>query len=150
MNLTVSYDPDPEVDVLNIVIARRNWGGWSLASNSNIIVEVGEQHAQDVVGILMIFASYKVGPYFRVVGEMEPRWTGRDEFTRYDPATDTLTWGVTTDAPGMVSYTGDITVYWRPAEPNREWITPIGVSLLNAEQHLAPFFERVEPAGEVG
>ena len=146
MNLTVSYDPDPEVDVLNIVIARRNWGGWSLASNSNFIVEVGEQHAQDVVGILMIFASYKVGPYFRVAGEREPRWMGRDEFTRYDPATDTLTWGVTTDAPGMVSYTGDITVYWRPPEPNREWITPIGVSLLNAAQHLAPYFERVEPA----
>ncbi len=145
MNLTVGYDPDPEVDVLNIVIARRNWGGWELGSNSNIIVEVGEQHAQDVVGILMIFASYKVAPYFRVAGEMEPRWMGRDEFTRYDPATDTLTWGVTTDAPGMVSHTGDITVYWRPAEPNRERLTPIGVSLLNAAKHLAPHFELVEP-----
>ena len=145
MSLTVSYDPDPEVDVLNIVIARRNWGGQELGANSNIIVEVGEQHAQDVVGILMIFASYKVAPYFRVAGEREPRWMGRDDFTRYDPATDTLTWGVTTDAPGMVSHTGDITVYWRPAEPNREWLTPIGVSLLNAAQHLAPYFVPVEP-----
>ena len=150
MKLSVSYDPDPEVDVLNIVIARRNWGGWSLASNSNIIVEVGEQDAQDVVGILMIFASYKVAPYFRVAGEQEPRWMGREGFVRYDPATDTLTWGVTTDAPGMVSQADDITVYWQPAEPNREGITPIGVSLLNAEQHLAPHFERVELPGGGG
>ena len=145
MNLTVSYDPDPEVDVLNIVIARRNWGGWELGANSNIIVEVGEQHAQDVVGIWMIFASYKVAPYFRVAGEKEPRWMGREGFVRYDPAADTLTWGVTTDAPGMVSYTGDITVYWRPDPDDAADFDPIGVALRNAAQHLAPHFERVEP-----
>ena len=150
VNLRVGYDPDPQVDVLVITAERRYWEGRELGANSNIIVEVGEQHAQDVVGILMIFASYKVAPYFRVAGEKEPRWMGKDGFTRYNPATDTLTWGDTTDAPGMVSYTGDITVYWQPAEPNREWITPIGVSLLNAAQHLAPHFERVDPPGAVG
>lgn len=150
MNLQVGYDPDPEVDALNIAIDRRPWVGWGLKSNSNIIVEVGEQHAQDVIGILMIFASYKVAPYFRVAGEKEPRWTERDGFVRYDPATDTLTWGITTDAPGMVSHTGDITVYWQPDPDDAADFDPIGVTLRNATKHLAPHFERVEPAAGGG
>ena len=144
VNLRVGYDPDPQVDVLVITAERRYWEGRELGANSNIIVEVGEQHAQDVVGILMIFASYKVAPYFRVAGEKEPLWAGRDEFTRYDPATDTLTWGDTTDAPGMVSHAGDIIVYWQPDPDDDADFDPIGVSLRNAAKHLAPFFEPVE------
>ena len=145
MNLTVSYDPDPDVDVLNITIAQRPWGGWSLKSNSNFIVKVGEENAQDVVGILIIYASYKVAPYFRVAEEKELRWAGRDGFVRYDPATDTLTWGAATAAPGMVSQAGDLTVYWQPDPEDAADFDPIGVSLLNAAKHLAPYFERVEP-----
>lgn len=145
MNLRVSYDPDPDGDVLNITIAQRPWSGWSLESNSNFIVKVGEENAQDVVGILIIYASYKVAPYFRVAGEKELRWAGKDGFVRYDPATDTLTWGTATDVPGMVSQVADLTIYWQPDPEDADDFDPIGVSLRNAAQHLAPFFERVEP-----
>ena len=50
MKLRISYDPDPEVDVLNIALARRRWVGRSLAANSNFVVQVGENGPQDVVG----------------------------------------------------------------------------------------------------
>ena len=145
MKLTVSYDPDPEVDVLNITLEQRPWGGWGLESNSNFVVKVGEKGDQDVIGILVIFTSYKVAPYFRVAGETNPRQAGGGQFASYDRTTDTLTWGVTTDAPDMVSHTGDLTVYWRPDQdyPDK-FNNPIGVSLRNAAQHLAPHFELVE------
>ena len=42
MKLRISYDPDPEVDVLSIVLARRRWVGRSLAANSNFVVQVGK------------------------------------------------------------------------------------------------------------
>ena len=145
MNLAVSYDPDPDVDVLNITIARRPWSGWSLESNSNFIVKVGEENAQDVVGILIIYASYKVAPYFRVAGEKELRWAGRDGFVRYDPATDTLTWGATTDVPDLVSQAADLIAYWQPDPGDETFFEAIGLSLRNAAKHLAPYFERVEP-----
>ena len=99
-----------------------------------------------MVGILIIYASYKVAPYFRVAGEKELRWAGKDGFLRYDPATDTLTWGAATATPDLVSPAGDLTVYWQPDPEDAADFDPIGVSLRNAAQHLAPFFERVEPA----
>ena len=98
-----------------------------------------------MVGILIIYASYKVAPYFRVAWEKELRWAGKDGFVRYDPATDTLTWGAATDAPGMVSQAGDLIVYWRPDPKYDGFFAAIGLSLRNATKHLSPYFERVEP-----
>ena len=148
VNLRVGYDPAPQVDVLDITAERRYWAGTYPDAAWDLVVKVGERHSQDVIGLLIIGASGFVAPYFRVAGEKEPRWAGRDEFTRYDPAMDTLTWGDTTDAPGMVSYTGDITVYWQPDPEDAADFDTIGVALRNATQHLAPYFVLVEPAAE--
>ena len=146
MNLTVSYDPDPEVDVLNIALARRRWVGRNLAANSNFVVQVGENGPQDVVGLLILYASYKVAPYFRVDGETGCRWAGDDQFVRYSPAANLLTWGVAHDHPGLISpATGDIAVYWQRDALNPQRIIPVGAALRNAARHLLPWFVLVEP-----
>ena len=145
MNLRVGYDPAPQVDVLDITAERRYWAGTYPDAAWDLVVKVGERHGQDVIGLLIIGASGFVAPYFRASQESSTI-AGNPELTRYDPAADTLTWGVTTDAPGMVSHTGDITVYWQPDPDDAADFDPIGVALRNAAQHLAPYFERVEPA----
>ena len=143
-NLTVSYDPAPNVDVLDLTAERRYWAGTYPDAAWDLVVKVGERHRQDVIGLLIIGASGFVAPYFRAGQESRPL-TGDAEFTRYNPATDTLTWGVTTDAPGMVAHTGDLTVYWRPDPEDAADFDPIGVALRNATKHLAPHFVPVEP-----
>ena len=146
MKLRISYDPDPEVDVLNIALARRRWVGRSLAANSNFVVQVGENGPQDVVGLLILYASYKVAPHFRGAGETGCRWAGDDQFVRYNPAADILTWGVAHDHPELISpATGDIAVYWQEDDLNPQGIIPVGAALRNAAKHLSPWFEPVEP-----
>ena len=147
MKLRVSYDPDPEVDVLNIALARRRWVGRSLAANSNFVVQVGENGPQDVVGLLILYAAYKVAPHFRVAGETGYRWVGDDQFVHYNPAADILTWGVVHDHPELISpAAGDIAVYWQRDDQNPQRIIPVGVTLRNAARHLFPHFVPVEPA----
>lgn len=147
MKLRISYDPDPEVDVLNIALARRRWWvGRSLAANSNFVVQVGENGPQDVVGLLILYASYKVAPHFRVDGEPGCRWAGDGQFVRYNPAADILTWGVPHDHPDLISpETGDIAVYWQRDALNTQRIIPVGAALRNAAKHLYPHFVPVEP-----
>ena len=144
MNLRVSYDPAPRVDVLNITAEERYWSGTYPEAEWNLVVKVGENHNRDVVGLLIIGASGFVAPYFRCRQESSPI-ASKEGFTSYDPATDTLTWGATTDAPGMVSQAGDLTAYWRPDPEDETFFEAIGLSLRNAAQHLSPYFERVEP-----
>ena len=147
MPLTVSYDPEPEVDVLNIALERRRWEGWGLAVNDNFVVQVGENGPQDVVGLLIIYASYKVAPHFRVAGETGCRWAGDGQFVRYDPAADTLTWGDVHDDPALISpAAGEIAVYWQRDAQDPQCIIPVGAALRNAAKHLAPHFVRTEPA----
>ena len=145
MNLRVSYDPDPKVDVLDITAEARPWSGIYPEAEWDLVVKVGENHNQDVIGLLIIGASWFVGPYFRPSQESSPK-AGNEQFTSYNPATDTLTWGVTTASPELVSHTGDLTVYWQPDPEDADYFPIIGVSLLNAAQHLAPYFELVKPA----
>ena len=150
MNLTFRYDSDS--DILAIITGRQ--------SNDTTLIEGPElgfigidsagTDSRDVVGVEMIFAASYLAPYFRLRREKAPPRVGNPELTRYDPATDILTWGVTTDAPDMVSHTGDITVYWQPDPKYAGFFTAIGLSLRNATKHLAPHFERVEPPAEVG
>ena len=150
MNLRVSYDPAPRVDVLDITAETRPWSGIYPEAKWDLVVKVGENHNRDVIGLLIIGASWFVGPYFRPNQESSPN-AGDEQFTDYDRATDTLTWGITTAAPELVSHTGDLTVYWQPDHEDADYFPIIGVSLLNAAKHLAPFFARVEPpAGAEG
>ena len=149
MPLTVSHDPDPQVDVLNITIEYRAWEGVYPEEADDLVVKIGENHNRDVVGILIIGASGFVAPYFRVKDDDGPVKTRLGDFTRYDPESDTLTWGVVHDAADRITKADPVVVYWGFPEPEDgdEWPPPVlGVALLNAAKHLAPHFVRADPA----
>ena len=150
MPLTFRYDS--ESDVLHISSGRPSDGATPMEEPELdlIAIEAAGADNRNLVGVELIFAASYVAPYFRLRRENAPLRAGNPELTRYDPATDTLTWGVTTDAPGMVSQAGDLIAYWQPDPEDETFFAAIGLSLRNAAKHLAPYFERVEPAGEVG
>ena len=147
MKLSVSYDL--ESDVLHISSGRPSDGATPMEEPELDLIAIYSAGAdsRDVVGVEMIFAAGYLAPYFRLRRENAPPRAGNPELTRYDPATDILTWGVTTDAPGMVSQADDLIAYWQPDPEDETFFEAIGLSLRNAAKHLAPFFERVEPAG---
>ena len=150
--MTLTFRYDSAADILAIITER--------SSNDTTLIEGPElgfiaidsagADSRDVVGVEMIFAASYLAPYFRLRRENAPPRAGNPELTRYDPATDTLTWGVTTDAPGMVSQVDDLIAYWQPDPGDETFFEAIGLSLRNATQHLAPFFVRVEAAGGGG
>ena len=150
MPLTFRYDP--ESDVLHISSGLPSDGATPMEEPELdlIAIEAAGEDNRNLVGVELIFASSYVAPYFRLRRENAPPRAGNPELTRYDPATDTLTWGVTTDAPGMVAQTGDLIAYWQPDPEDETFFEAIGLSLRNAARHLAPFFERGEPAGGGG
>ena len=149
MKLTVRYDP--EADVLDIRTNRISYGAIPLEGPELdfIAVETAGENDRDLVGVLMIFAASYLAPYFRLRREKAPPRVGNPEHTRYDPDTDTLTWGTTADDPEMVSQAGDLTAYWQLdrclSEADEPFYEPIGLSLGNASKHLAPHFVRAEP-----
>ena len=145
MNLTVSYDP--ESDVLHISSGLPSDGATPMEEPELDLIAIYSAGAdnRNLVGVELIFASSYVAPYFRLRRENAPPRAGDAELTRYDPATDTLTWGVTTDAPGMVSQADDLIAYWQPDREDETFFEAIGLSLRNATQHLAPFFVPVDP-----
>ena len=148
MKLTVRYDP--EADVLDIRTDRISYGATPLEGPELgfIAVESAGENDRDIVGVLMIFAASYMAPYFRLRRENAPPQVGNPEHTRYDPDTDTLTWGDITNDPEMVSQAGDLTAYWQPEEDPAEdepFFDPIGLSLRNASKHLSPWFVPVEP-----
>ena len=148
MKLIVRYDP--EADVLDLRTGRVSYGATPLEGPELdfIAVESAGENDRDLVGVLIIFAASYMAPYFRLRREKAPPRVGNPEHTRYDPDTDTLTWGITADDPEMVSQAGDLTAYWQPEEDSTEddpFFEPIGLSLGNASKHLAPHFVRVEP-----
>ena len=150
MKLSVSYDS--ESDVLHISSGRPSDGATPMEEPELDLIAIDAAGAdnRNLVGVELIFASSYVAPYFRSRRENAPPRVGNPELTRYDPATDILTWGVTTDAPGMVSHADDLIAYWRPDPEDETFFEAIGLSLRNAAQHLAPFFERVELAADTG
>ena len=148
MNLRVSYDP--ESDVLHISAGQKSDGATPMEEPELdlIAIEAAGEDNRNLVGVIMIFASSYVAPYFRSRRENAPPRVGNPEITAYDRATDTLTWGITTAAPDMVSQAGDLIAYWRPDPEDETFFEAIGLSLLNASKHLAPFFARAElPVG---
>ena len=149
MNLTFRYDS--AADILAIITGRQSNDTTPLEGPELgfIAIDSAGADSRDVVGVEMIFAASYLAPYFRLRRENAPPRVGNPEITRYDPATDTLTWGVTTDAPGMVSHTGDLTVYWQPDPEYDSFFAAIGLSLRNTAQHLASYFVPVEPPAEV-
>ncbi len=150
--MTLTFRYDPESDVLHISAGLPSDGATPMEEPELDLIAIhsaGDDN-RNLVGVELIFASSYVAPYFRSRRENAPPRVGNPELTRYDPATDTLTWGVTTDAPGMVSHADDLIAYWQPDPEDETFFAAIGLSLRNATQHLAPYFEPVEPAGGGG
>ena len=145
MNLTFRYDS--EADILAIITERQSDDTTPLEGPELgfIAIDSSGDDSRDVVGVEMIFAASYVAPYFRSRRENAPPRAGNPEHTSYDPATDTLTWGIATAAPGMVSQAGDLIAYWQPDPEDETFFEAIGLSLRNAAKHLAPYFKLVEP-----
>ena len=150
--MTLTFRYDSAADILAIITGRPSNDTTPIEGPELGFIAIDSAGAdrRDVVGVEMIFAASYLAPYFRLSRENAPPRAGNPELTRYDPATDTLTWGVTTAVPELVSHTGDLTVYWQPDPDDAADFVPIGVALRNAAKHLAPHFERVEPPAEVG
>ena len=148
MPLAIDYDPDPQVDVLRITTEQRAWAGWHPDDDMNLVVKVGENHDRDVVGLLLIGGSGFVAPYFRVKDSTESVESGRGAATRYDPESDTLTWGISHNDPERITQADPVVVYWNfPKSDDDDLSSPVlGVALLNAAKHLSPWFVLAEPA----
>lgn len=154
MELRVSYDPNPQVDVLGISTGRQELCGADLPE-AHIIIHSGTwEDNRDIAGVEILFAADYVAPYFQRRREGAPFKAGNPARTRYDRETDTLTWGMAAAEPEMVSCAGDLTAYWQPdpdfEEEEESFFEPIGLALRNASKHLAPWFELAEPAAAAG
>ena len=152
MPLTISHDPAPEVDVLNITTEYVAWEGVYPDAASDLVVKLREDSQREVVGLLIIGASGYLAPHFRVNVADFPVRIGDGEFTRYDPEADTLTWGVVHADAARITQADPVVVYWGfpdPEEDDDDSLIPVlGVALLNAAKHLSPHFVLVEPPAE--
>ena len=149
MELRVTYDPDPEVDVLSITTEYVAWEGVYPDAASDLVVKLREDTQREVVGLLIIGASGYFAPHFRVNVAAFPVRIGDGEFTRYDPEADTLTWGVVHADAARITQADPVVVYWGFPEPEDDDDIPLipvlGVALLNAAKHLSPHFVLAEP-----
>ena len=149
MPLTISHDPAPDGDVLNITTEYVSWEGVYPDDASDLVVKLREDTQREVVGLLIIGASGYLAPHFRVNVADFPVRIGDGEFTRYDPEADTLTWGISHDDPERITQADPVVVYWGFPEPEDDDYVPLipvlGVALRNASKHLAPHFVLAEP-----
>ena len=149
MNLRVSYDQD--VDILCVSTGQRSRDGTTLDDPAGISVaaQIGTDNGYDIVGFIVQGAAGELWPWFVPIHWDPPAIVRARQLSGYDLATDTLTFGFTTDDPAMITQDNDYLVgYWQPDPEDADYFPLIGVSLLNAAQHLAPFFARAElPAG---
>ena len=148
MTLRVSYDQ--EFNILDLDTGERCSDGASLLAPalSGIAVRIKTDGGHDVAGLIVMGASACLSPHFARKETGQPFPLVDPPISDYDRETDTLTLGFTADNPAMITQDNDYLIaYWQP-DPNdaEDFLDPIGVSLLNASQHLAPFFVRVEPA----
>ncbi len=152
MNLTVSYDP--ECDILDLDTGERCFDGASLLAPevSGIVALIKTDDGYDVAGLIIMGAAASLSPHFARKETGQPVPLAEPPIAAYDPATDTLTLGYTTADPALITQDNPYLIaYWQPdpAYPD-ECNDPIGVSILNAAQHLAPYFVPVEPPGGGG
>ena len=152
MNLQVSYDQ--ESDILFLYTDEPCSDGSSLVDPalSGIVVKIKTDGGYDVAGLIVMGAAACLSPHFARKGTGQPVPLVKPPISTYDPATDTLTLGFTTADPALITQDNDYLIaYWQPdPEDAADFADPIGVSLLNAAKHLAPYFERVEPPARGG
>ena len=145
MTLLVSYDH--EFDVLYVNTGERCFDGASITGLFDVAAEIKTKGGYDLAGLIIMGAVDYLSPWFTPIHREPPAVVAGSPLSRYDPATDTLTFGRVTDDPGMITQDNPYLIgYWQPDPEDADYFPLIGVALLNAAKHLAPFFVRVEPA----
>ena len=151
MKLSVRYDQ--EFDILDLDTGERCCDGASLLPPevSDIAVLIKTKDGYDVAGLIVMGAAASLSPYFARKETGLPVPLAEPPIAAYDPATDTLTLGYTTADPALITQDNPYLIaYWQPdPEDATDFNDPIGVSILNAAQHLAPYFVPVAPPAAV-
>ena len=145
MQLLVSYDP--EFDILYINTGETCHDGASIEDLDEVVAEIKTKGGYAVAGLIIQGAAHCLYPPF-VLNQGNPPAAGRgSRLCRYDADTDTLTLGFTAEAPEMITQDNAYLVgYWQRDPEDADYFPLIGVSLLDASKHLAPYFVRVETA----
>jgi len=146
--LRVSYDL--KFDILYISAGEPCYDGASIENLFDVVAEIKTRDGYDVAGLIIQGAADYFYPPF-VPSQGEPSaLAGDNPLSRYDPDTDTLTLGFTTEAPELITQDNPYLVaYWQRDPEDADYFPLIGVSILNAAKHLAPWFVPAElpPAG---
>ena len=147
MTLRVSYDA--KFDILYVSAGAPCCDGASIENMFEVVVEIKTKDGYDVAGLIIQGASHCLYPPFVPIQGKPPALAGDNPLSRYDPDTDTFTLGFTAEAPELITQDNPYLVgYWQRDPEDADYFPLIGVSILNASKHLAPWFVRAElPAG---
>ena len=145
MNLRVSYDL--KFDILYINAGVPCCDGASIADMFEVVAEIKTKDGYDVAGLIIQGAADYLYPAFVPSQGKPPALAGDNPLARYDPDTDTLTLGFTATDPELITQDNPYLVgYWQRDPEDADYFPLIGVSILNASKHLAPWFVPAEPA----
>ena len=145
MQLRVSYDP--EFDILYVNTGETCYDGASIEDLDEVVAEIKTKGGYAVAGLIIQGAAHCLYPPFVLNRGNPPAAGGGSRLCRYDADTDTLTLGFTAAAPEMITQDNAYLVgYWQRDPEDADYFPLIGVSLLDASKHLAPYFVPVEPA----
>ena len=144
MTLRVSYDL--KFDILYVSAGAPCYDGASIADMFDVVAEIKTKDGYDVAGLIIQGAADYLYPSF-VPSQGKPSAAAGDSpLSHYDPDTDTFTLGFTAEAPELITQDNPYLVgYWQRDPEDADCFPLIGVSILNASKHFAPWFEPVEP-----
>lgn len=143
MTLRVSYDL--KFDILYVSAGAPCCDGASIENMFDVVAEIKTRDGYDVAGLIIQGAADYLSPWF-VPGQGKPPGPAGDSpLSRYDPDTDTLTLGFTATDPELITQDNPYLVaYWQRDPEDADYFPLIGVSILNASKHFAPWFAPVE------
>ena len=143
MKLRVSYDA--KFDILYISAGEPCYDGASIENMFDVVAEIKTRDGYDVAGLIIQGAADYLYPPFVPSQGKPPAAGGDSPLSRYDPDTDTLTLGFTADNPELITQDNPYLVgYWQRDPEDADYFPLIGVSILNAAKHLAPWFVPAE------
>lgn len=143
MTLRVSYDP--KFDILYVSAGAPCYDGASIENMFDVVAEIKTRDGYDVAGLIIQGAADYLYPPFVPSPGKPPAAAGDNPLSRYDPDTDTLTLGFTADNPELITQDNPYLVaYWQRDPEDADYFPLIGVSILNATKHLAPWFVPAE------
>ena len=149
MTLLVSYDQ--EVDILYLRTGQDAPDGTTLDNPAlfNVAALIGTTDGYDIVGLIIPGAAAALSRWFVPIRGEPPAAVVDSPLSHYDPDTDTFTLGFTATDPELITQDNPYLVgYWQRDPEDADYFPLIGVSLLNAAKHLAPWFVPAELPAE--